>query len=104
MEWRKSITDLVDKEVVECLKKVFSDIKEVTKIERDKELEHIEVHVLTNYKDKQGNTKEYKDILLLKIDDIISDIFYVYDEDVVRYRQWLLVHGIHPLIINNPFI
>lgn len=104
-DYREFIS-LTEEEIKFILTELFSPIK-IENIFIDKEMDEINADIITEWItiDDDGNEveAEYEDAVTLTSNNIHID-FSLNNNDLLKYKQWLLSKGIYNLLKNNPYL
>ena len=101
MEYREFIT-LTDHEITFILTELFNPVN-ISNITRDSEWNIITADIETDGWNNGEELINIVDTVTLSPNDI-SVNFALTDEDLLKYRQYLLARGCNYLLKNNPYI
>lgn len=95
----REFLDLTDEEIEFVINDIFPYTKQINNIERDKKWNRIscDIYIMEEY-------PEYADTLDLSLNTIETHDFILTDEELLKWKQFLLAKGCDYRLKDNPYM
>ena len=95
----REFLDLTDEEIEFVINDIFPYTKQINNIERDKKWNRIscDIYIMEEY-------PEYADTLDLSLNTVETHDFILTDEELLKWKQFLLAKGCDYRLKDNPYM